>query len=71
MDWNLYHIMGGTTFTAFGSQFTLGIGFAFGDKVGDQRQVPDDPTLQDIAHAYFSDLKYSYSSFKLVVGFSL
>lgn len=69
-DFNLYHTMVGTTFTAFGSQFSLGMGYAFGHNIQDNRQVQVDPTLRDIARAYFSDLKYSYSNVKLVIGFS-
>ena len=40
-DFNLYHFMGGTTFTAFNAQFTLGIGYAFGHKVKDNRVRAD------------------------------
>jgi len=69
-DWDLFHFMGGTTFTAFGSQFTFGMGYAYGNHTGKDQQTPDDPTLGNIAREYFSDLQYTYSSFKWVLGFS-
>ena len=69
-DWDLFHFMGGTTFTAFGSQITLGIGYAHGSKKEDQQPALDDPTLANIAKNYFSDLQYTYSGFKWVLGFS-
>ena len=69
-DWDLFHFMFGTTFTALGSQFTVGMGYARGSKTEDQQQPADDPTLGDIARLYFSDLKYSYASLKWIIGFS-
>ncbi len=70
-EWDLYHIMGGTTFTVLGSQITLGMGYGFGKRTLDAgNKSIDDPTLKDIADNVFGELEYSYTSFKWVLGFS-
>jgi hypothetical protein len=69
-DWGLYHFMGGTTFEALGSQFTLGVGYAYGSRKQKNGQLYSDSSLGNIANAVFSDLKYSYSSFRWILGFS-
>ena len=69
-DWDLFHFMGGTTFTAIDLQFTLGVGYSFGSKKEGRRQYIDDPTLNNIAQEFLSDLESTYSSLKFVLGFS-
>jgi hypothetical protein len=69
-DWDLFHLRGGTTVAAFGSQVTLGLGYTFGEIMEDQPAEADDPVLGDLARVYFSNLKYTYSSFKWILGFS-
>jgi hypothetical protein len=69
-DWDLFHFMGGATFAAIGFQFSLGMGYSFGSEEGMPRQRTAGPAIQDIAGRYLSDLDYSYSSFKWILGFS-
>jgi hypothetical protein len=69
-DWDLYHLMAGTTFTAVGMQFTLGVGYSFGKKTKEPQPTSDDPAVASISQEFFSDLEYKYSSLKFVLGFS-
>jgi hypothetical protein len=69
-DWDLYHLMAGTTFTAVGMQFTLGVGYSFGSQTEGPRPSGDDPAVKSVSREFFSDLEYKYSSLKFVLGFS-
>jgi hypothetical protein len=62
--------MAGTTFTAVGMQFTLGVGYSFGSQTEGPRPSGDDPAVKSVSREFFSDLEYKYSSLKFVLGFS-
>jgi len=68
--WNIYHMMAGSDFTLAGLSLTLGIGYAYGNKMTNRlpgESVTEvDPFLVDL----FSELKYKYSSIKLLFGFA-
>ncbi len=70
-DWDIYHLMAGTTFTVRRSSFTLGLGFAFGRKHTNDKPdffAQNGEDLLGLDH--FSIGKFTYSNFKLAAGFS-
>ncbi len=69
-DWDIYHIMTGSTFTFLKSQWTLGVGYSYGARsafTGDRAQSPG---LRLIAQRFFKEAGFSYSSFRWILGFS-
>ncbi len=69
-DWNIYHIMGGATFKIKRYSFTLGLGYAFGNRLTRQRFEPMPLSVQERLIGVVSSLEFTYSSFKFLVGFA-
>lgn len=69
-DWNIYHIMGGTTFTIKRFSFTLGLGYAFGDRLTRQRSEPIPLSIQERLIGVIDQMEFSYSNFKFLFGFA-
>ncbi len=69
-DWDIFHLMAGADFGIKRTAFTLGLGYAFGDrKTGpgiEQSLLRTEGELLRL----LSGLKYRYSSLKLLLGFS-
>ncbi len=70
-DWNIYHVMGGATFTIKRSSFTLGLGYAFGRRNSEYRPGFFTETGEELLGLdHFSIGSFTYRNFKLVAGFS-
>jgi hypothetical protein len=72
-DWDIFHVMGGTTVTFKNTTLTLGIGYSHGSRdAGSRESVLNRPdvTIENLASSFFSDLAYTYSSFVWVFGFT-
>lgn len=69
-DWNIYHIMGGTTFTIKHYSFTLGLGYSFGDRLTRQKSEPIPLSVQERLIGIIDQLEFSYSNFKFLFGFA-
>lgn len=69
-DWNIYHIMGGTTFTIKGYSFTLGLGYAYGERLSRQRSEPIPPDVQERLIGVINRMEFTYSNFKFLIGFA-
>ena len=72
-DWDIFHVMGGTTVTFQNTTLTLGIGYAHGSQVagsGSRTSKQSDLSIEILISSYFSDLAYTYSSFVWVFGFT-
>jgi hypothetical protein len=68
--WNIYHMMAGSDFTLAGLSLTIGIGYAYGNKV--TSQIPGRGSLEreTFLEDFLSGLKYKYSSIKFLFGFA-
>jgi hypothetical protein len=68
--WNIYHMMAGSDFTLAGLSLTIGIGYAYGNKV--TTQIPGRGSLEreTFLEDFLSGLKYKYSSIKFLFGFA-
>jgi len=69
-DWNIYHIMGGTTFKILRYSLTLGLGYAFGRRQTVERLDPIPEDLQERLIGAASRYEFTYSSFKFLLGFA-
>jgi len=68
-DWDIRHIQGGTTFTIKRSEFTLGLGYAWGKKSTEQKyDIPED--IEEGYLGFIKDMEFKYSSIKFIIGFS-
>ena len=69
-DWDIFHLMAGADFGIKRAAFTLGLGYAFGSrKAGASIERSMFNTEGELLSS-ITGLKYRYSSFKLVLGFS-
>ncbi|MGD8536248.1 MAG: hypothetical protein PVF66_10410 [Candidatus Aminicenantes bacterium] len=69
-DWNIYHIMGGTTFKILRYSLTVGLGYAFGRRQTVERLDPIPEDLQERLIGVASLYEFNYSSFKFILGFA-
>ncbi len=69
-DWNIYHIMGGTTFTIKRYSFTLGLGYSVGNRLTRQRSEPIPLSVQERLIGIIDQLEFSYSNVKFLFGFA-
>jgi hypothetical protein len=70
-DWNIYHIVGGTTFSIKRSSFTLGLGYAFGRRTSEYHPGFFTETGEELLGLdHFSIGSFTYRNFKLIAGFS-
>jgi hypothetical protein len=69
-DWNIYHIMGGTTFKILRYSLTLGLGYAFGRRQAVQILDPLPENLQGRLIGAANQYEFNYSSFKFLLGFA-
>lgn len=68
-DWDIHHIQGGTTFKIKRSEFTLGLGYAWGKKPTEQKyDIPED--IEEGYLGFIKDLEFKYSSIKFIIGFA-
>jgi hypothetical protein len=69
-SWDLYHVMGGTAFTFWGNDITLGVGYSWGsDKSPQPVEIPTSSgTVQSPLHSF--DGTIQYRQLKFIVGFS-
>ena len=69
--WDIYLVTAGTTFTVGKSEFTLGLGYAFGDS---EATIPSSLTEGTVAGDIGAPPtlgKVQYSSFHIIFGFSI
>ena len=69
-SWDIYHMMAGADFTLGSFAFTLGIGYAFGDRITQQFTEEDALEAREFLEGTLSGLEYQYSNFKFVLGFA-
>ncbi len=70
-DWDIFHLMGGTTFVIKKSSVTIGVGHAFGRKAtNDQTDYFAHSGAELLGLDHFRIGKFRYSNLKLVAGFS-
>jgi hypothetical protein len=69
-SWDIYHMMAGTDFTIGSLSFTLGIGYAFGSRLTEGFTEQEALAAQNFLQETLSGLEYTYSNFKLVIGFA-
>jgi hypothetical protein len=69
-NWDIYHVMGGTAFTFWGNDITLGIGYSWGDdKSPKSVEIPTSSgTVQSPLHSF--DGSIQFRQLKFIVGFS-
>lgn len=69
-DWNIYHIMGGTSFKILRYSLTLGLGYSFGRRQMIERRDPILESLQGSLIGVVSEYEFSYSTLKFLLGFA-
>jgi len=68
-SWDIYHFMLGGAFNILDAEFTLGLGYAFGSENKKKKTtIPASATYP--SPASFEGLKFSYQTYKLVIGFA-
>jgi hypothetical protein len=69
-SWDIYHMMAGADFTLGSFAFTLGVGYAFGERI--TQRFTEDEILEArvFLEQTLSGLEYQYSNFKFVLGFA-
>ncbi len=68
--WDLYHVMGGTAFSFFGNDITLGIGYTWGeDQLPRIRNVSNSDGSDNIPRPE-QDFNVDYRQWKFIVGFA-
>lgn len=69
-DWNVYHLMSGTTFKIKSYSFTLGFGYAFGSRRTMRVPNPIPEDIQERLIGAISGYEFNYSSIKFLIGFA-
>ena len=70
-SWDIYHIMLGTTFRVKQSEFTLGVGYAYGNETFGIVLPYSDRNLIDNLRQELNDVKFTYQNVKFVFGFTI
>ena len=69
-DWNIHHFITGAEITIKNSALTVGLGYSYGDReIGRRPEIFDGGGLDNLWNP-FDGLKFRYSSYKLIIGFS-
>jgi hypothetical protein len=69
-DWDIYHIMAGTTFRIKNTEWTLGLGYSWGGSKKERSPSIDDPYEQYKISQLFQDVRFNYDSISVLFGFS-
>lgn len=69
-DWDIYHIMVGTTFRIKNTEWTLGLGYSWGNSEKKKEPSIDDPNEQYRINQLFKNVDFQYDSVNIVFGFS-
>jgi len=69
-DWDIYHIMAGTTFRIKNTEWTLGLGYSWGRSAKEKNSSIDDPYEQYKLSQLFQDVYFKYESISILFGFS-
>jgi hypothetical protein len=67
---DIYHFMGGTTFTFMKSELTIGIGYSFGEDIIEKKFKPFDSKVEERLIGFIKKLPFEYRSFTFVLGYS-
>ncbi|MCK5454561.1 MAG: hypothetical protein KAJ16_09375 [Calditrichia bacterium] len=70
-SWDIYHIMLGTTFRVKKSEFTLGLGYAYGNDTFAIDLPYSERSLINNLDPELNDVKFSYQNVKFVFGFTI
>jgi len=69
-NWDLYHVMGGTAFTFYGNDITLGVGYSWGDdRAPKSKNVGTSGGPVELPFADL-DATVEFRQWKLIVGFA-
>ena len=69
-DWDIYHIMAGTTFRIKNTEWTLGLGYSWGYNNTKKELSIDDPYEEYQVSQLFKNVVFRYDSVNIVFGFS-
>jgi long-subunit fatty acid transport protein len=69
-DWDIYHIMAGTTFRIKNTEWTLGLGYSWGRSGKAKTPSIDDPHARYQIRDFFQNVDFAYSSINILFGFS-
>ncbi len=67
--WDIYHLMLGGAFNLLNVEITLGLGYAFGSE-NMKKKIIVPASAAYTSPASFEGLKFSYQTYKLVIGFA-
>jgi len=67
---DIYHVVGGTTFTFMKSEWTVGIGYSFGNNIMEKKFKPFDSRVGERLIGFIDAVPFEYKSFTFVLGFS-
>lgn len=67
---DIYHFAGGTTFTFMKSEWTIGIGYSFGQDIIEKRFEPFDSNVKERLIGLIDKLPFEYKNFTFIFGFS-
>ena len=70
-SWDIYHFFIGTTLNISKSEFTLGVGYAFGTNSYDFSKWRISTNKIDSMNSDLNDIKFKYHNYKIVIGFSI
>lgn len=68
-DWDIYHLSTGATFRVKNTEWTLGLGYAWGDRKK-RRTDSLDPEVENKFKWYLNNVNFKYDSIKFLFGFS-
>jgi long-subunit fatty acid transport protein len=69
-SWDIYHVMAGTDFTVGDLSFTLGLGYAYGNRMARPARGEGALEVKEFFEGILAELEYKYSSFKFILGFA-
>jgi hypothetical protein len=69
-DWDIYHIMTGTTFRIKNTEWTLGLGYSWGNSEKRRNPGTDDPNEEYQYSSLIENVNFGYNSVNILFGFS-
>jgi hypothetical protein len=70
-SWDIYNILAGSTFKIGKSEFTLGLGYSYGEDTLNLQNSPASGNVIQQLQSDSSEVNFSYRNWKLVFGFTL
>jgi len=69
-DWDIYHIVAGTTFRLKNTEWTIGLGYSWGNSEKTRESNVNDPNEEYQYGSLIENVNFRYNSINILLGFS-